>query len=78
MWLVIKITRNIITVMMMNKIDMLKTIKMATKKKHNCEFDEDDDDRHYAADAEDRTEEANQTSAGDEEDEVAEDRDNTQ
>jgi len=33
MWLVIKITRNIITVMMMNKTDMLKTIKTATTKK---------------------------------------------
>jgi len=32
-WLVIKITRNIITVTMMNKIDMLKTIKTATTKK---------------------------------------------
>ena len=32
MWLVIKITRNIITVTMMNKIDMLKTTKTAMTK----------------------------------------------
>jgi hypothetical protein len=59
MWLVIKITRNIITVTMMNIIDMLKTIKTATtKKKHDCASDEDDD-RHYVADVEDCTEETN-------------------
>jgi len=46
MWIVIKITGNIITVTMMYKIDMLKTIKMAMTKKHDCECDEDDD-RHY-------------------------------
>jgi hypothetical protein len=46
---------------MMNKIDMLKTIKTATKeKKHDCESDEDD--RHYVAGVEDRTEVANKTS----------------
>jgi hypothetical protein len=35
MWLVIKITRNIITVTMMNKIDLLKPIKTATTKNKN-------------------------------------------
>jgi hypothetical protein len=58
----------------MNKIDMFKTIKTATTKKNDCESDEDDD-RHYAADGEHRTEEANKTY---EADTLSEDHDNTQ